>query len=84
MPKATNPGNEEEDEEVEVMVAHSDEEELHVEPEELPEQYEQSEWMEALKPIHQQEQQFYEGEADYYDLETLKLSKSEGYFAVQR
>jgi hypothetical protein len=46
--------------------------------------YEQSEWMEALKPIHQQEQQFYEGEADYYDLETLILSVSEGYFAVQR
>ena len=47
-----------------------------MEPEELPEQYEQSEWMEALKPIHQQEQQFYEGEADYDDLETLILSKS--------
>jgi hypothetical protein len=47
-----------------------------VEPEELPEQYGQSEWMEALKPIHQQEQQFYEGEADYDDLETLILSKS--------
>ena len=73
--QATNSGNEEE-EEVEVMVARGDEEELHVEPEHQPEQYEQSEWMEALKPIHHEEQQFYEGDADYDDLETIALAKT--------
>jgi hypothetical protein len=50
-------------------LARSNEDELFVEPEKQPEDYEQEEWMEALKPIHQQEQQFYETDADYDDLE---------------
>ena len=45
------------------------EEDLHIEPEPVHQDYIQEQWMEALKPIHENEQQFYEGENDYDDLE---------------
>jgi len=70
--KATNqnegPAGEDEEEDM-ANLARANEEELYVEPEKQPEDYEQDDWMEALKPIHQQEQQFYETDADYDDLE---------------
>jgi DNA replication protein DnaC len=53
----------------ETVAPAGDEEELYIEPEHQAEEYEQEGWMEALKPIHQQEQLFYENDADYDDLE---------------
>ena len=52
------------------------EEELHVEPEPVQEMYEQNEWMEGLKTIHQVEENFYENDHDYDDLDVLLQSRS--------
>ncbi|MBM3938769.1 MAG: hypothetical protein FJ333_08995, partial [Sphingomonadales bacterium] len=47
------------------------EDELHIEPEPMPEVHEQNEWMQQLKTLHHVEQPFYEDDADYDDLELL-------------
>jgi hypothetical protein len=53
-----------------------EEEELHVEPEPVTEIYEQCDWMEGLKTIHRVEENFYEDDNDYDDVDVLLQSRS--------
>jgi hypothetical protein len=47
-----------------------------VEEEEVPEIYEQCDWMEGLKTIHCVEEKFYEDDNDYDDVDVLLQSRS--------
>lgn len=51
------------------------EDELHIEPEPLPQIYEQNEWMEQLKTLHHIEKEYYEDDNDYDDAELLIKSR---------
>ena len=66
-----SPENKNLEDEEELMKPFGDEPELFVAPEKQPESHDQDGWMEALKPIHDHEQQFYETETDYDDLDIL-------------
>ena len=63
------------------MKPFGNEEELFVPPLNVPETHEQDQWMEALKPIHDHEQQFYEMETDYDDLDILAAAHLEDWQA---
>ena len=68
--------NPEEEEEETVDPPRPNEDDLHIEPEPTEETYEQNEWMEQLKTLHHVEENFYEDDNDYDDLELLVQSRT--------